>query len=289
MAEATQRSRRLEETAPPIGVAIAEHPGVFRVVAGNPGPMTYHGTNTWFVEADEPGGPLTLLDPGPDDDDHLAAIIDAGQGRIAHILVSHAHGDHIALAPKLARALDLPIHAHPLVARCGIEADVEIGEGFERGRLRAIHTPGHACDHLCFGFGDALFTADHVMGWSTSVVPPPPEGSANAYIDSLRRLLERDDQRYFSGHGPVIEKPRAMVSRLIAQRLGRGRDVADAVLSGLTDMDALVARLYPSLRGGLDMAARANIAGHVARLEEDGTIAPGTVRWQWPGATNPAF
>ncbi len=261
-----RRSARLQEPKPPIGTPIPEHPGVFRVVAPNPGPMTYHGTNTWLIELADPGGPLAVLDPGPDDDDHLAAVLAAGNGRIATILVSHAHGDHIALAPKLARALDLPIHAHPAIARVGIMADVAIGEGAEFGRVRALHTPGHALDHLCFAYDGSLFTADHVMGWSTSVVPPPPEGDAGHYIDSLTRLADRNDRRYFSGHGPVIDEPLSMVSTLIAQRQRREREILNLVRGGLTNADNLVGKLYPTLKPGLDGAARANMAGHLAYL-----------------------
>ncbi len=263
---------------------------MFRVVAANPGPMTYHGTNTWFAEIAEPGGPLAVIDPGPDDDAHLAAIIAAGAGRITHLLVSHAHGDHIALAPRLSRALDLPIHAHPLVARVGIEADIPIDNGFTLGRLASLHTPGHATDHLCFAYDrNSLFTADHVMGWSTSVVPPPPEGSAGQYLSSLRLLLERDDRVYFSGHGPLIENPRKMVSNLITQRLRREREVAELVRAGSRTIDDLLARLYPALKPGLDFAARANIAGHLARLEEEAVIGPGEVVWRRDQPTPPSF
>ena len=251
--------------------------------------MTYHGTNTWFVETGDPGGPLALIDPGPDDDAHLAAIMAAGAGRITHILVSHAHGDHISLAPKLSQALGLPIHAHQAVSRAGIDADVAIDEGFAVGKLRALHTPGHALDHLCFGYGDSLFTADHVMGWSTSVVPPPPEGDAGDYLASLRRLLNRDDQRYFSGHGPVITKPGSTVSNLIAQRIRRERQVADLVRSGARNVDELVGKLYPALKAGLDFAARANIAGHLARLEQEGNIGEGRVSWRREEPTPAAF
>ena len=286
----SRKSVRLSEAPPPTGLRLDEHPGVFRVVAPNPGPMTYHGTNTWFIETNDPGGPLALLDPGPDDASHLDAILAAGAGRISHILVSHAHGDHIGLAPALSRALALPIHAHAAIARVGIHADTPIADGFALGRLRALHTPGHALDHLCFSYdGDSLFTADHVMGWSTSVVPPPPEGDSTDYFASLRRLLDRNDARYFSGHGPVIERPRAMVATMIAQRTRRENQVADLVRSGPTDMDALVARLYPSLKPGLDFAARANIAGHLARLEQEGVISPGLIAWRPDAPTPPAF
>ena len=283
------RSVRLQEVPPPVGIPLQEHPGAFRVVAPNPGPMTYHGTNTWFIETAEPGGPLALLDPGPDDDRHLAAILQAAAGRITHILVSHAHADHIALAPKLSAALGLPIRAHPAIARAGVDADVPLGDGHTIGRLTALHTPGHALDHLCFSYGDTLFTADHVMGWSTSVVPPPPEGDAGDYLLSLRRLLERGDRRYLSGHGPVIENPKPMVTSLIAQRLRRGRQIAELVHSGVTDFDTLTGRLYPALRPGLDGAARANLAGHIAHLEQAGTITPGQLVWRRTGPMPPAF
>ena len=280
MAEPGRRTVRLSEASPAIGIPIEERPGITRIVAPNPGPMTYHGTNTWLIDLAEPGGPVALLDPGPDDDAHLAALLDAGAGRITHILVSHGHGDHVALAPRLADALRLPIHAHAAIARTGLTPGAVVEDGHVIGPLTAIHTPGHATEHLCFAHPDGLFTADHVMGWSTSVVPPPPTGDAADYLASLRLLLDRADPRFFSGHGPVIEHPGTMLTHMIANRLRRERQVLALIEAGVADLDTLTARLYPSLREGLLFAARANIAGHVAKLEADGAIAPGAVAWQ---------
>ena len=290
MAEAaSRRTVRLSEPPPPIGTPIRESPGIARIVAPNPGPMTYHGTNTWLIDLAEPRGPVALLDPGPDDDHHLQALITAGAGRITHILVSHGHGDHLALASRLAEALALPLHAHPALARTGITPGIAIENGFSLGPLTAIHTPGHAIEHLCFAHPDGLFTADHVMGWSTSVVPPPPTGSASDYLASLRHLLARADPRFFSGHGPVIERPGTMLTHLIANRLRRERQVRDLIREGVTTLDELTARLYPTLKDGLSFAARANVAGHVAKLEEDGTIELGLVAWERPDPIPPAF
>ncbi len=276
-------SRRLLEPEPPRGVRLDAAPGIFRVVAGNPGPMTYHGTNTWFVE--QPEGGLAVIDPGPDDPHHLDAILAAGEGRISHILLSHAHADHAGLAPRLADALSLPIQAHRLLACfAGFMPDVALSDGDQVAGLEVLHTPGHAQDHLCFARPDGvLFTADHVMGWSTSVVPPAPHGSAHDYVSSLKRVRDRGDQMLLSGHGPAIDQPRVLITKLLAQRRRREQQVIDLLASEARHIDAFVALLYPSLKPGLDRAARANIAGFLEALAADGLAAADGEIWRWVG------
>ena len=270
MAEAARGGARSLEQPPPTGVPIAASHGIFRVVAPNPGPMTYHGTNTWFVP--DGGGGFVVIDPGPDDASHLDATLRAGDGRISHVLVSHRHRDHLGNAAALSERLGLPLHGHRLLRPFTASPFVTLAHGDPIAGLTAVHTPGHAQDHLCFAHAASkmLFTADHVMGWSTSVVPPPPEGDARDYLASLRLLLARDDSIYLSGHGPPILQPHALVNTLLAQRLRRERELRYLISSEPATRDGLVRAVYPSLKAGLNGAATANIAGLLAKLAEDG-------------------
>ena len=260
-----ERARvRLDEPVPTYGVPIAEADGVVRIVANNPGPMTYRGTNTWLVE-------------------HGA------EGRIDRILISHAHADHSGAAPALAAALDLPLEGHPalfrLVALPGRRRAIRDGD--EVAGLRVIHTPGHADEHLCFAreVDAILFTADHVMGWSTSVVPPPPWGSAADYVRSLQRLQTRDDRVFLSGHGPPIRHPQDLLAALLAQRARREREVASVLAAvGPATTDTLVPRLYPTLKPGLDRAARANVLGFLHKLVDEKRASREGDTWS-PAAT----
>lgn len=261
-------SARLVEPVPTRDVALHEEDGVFRMVAANPGPMTYHGTNTWFIET-EAG--LVLLDPGPDDDTHLAALVAAAAGRVTHLLVSHSHPDHIGLARKLSAALGLPIHGHPGIAEAGVPADVTVVDGQVVAGLTAVWTPGHARDHLCFSRADGLmFTADHIMGWSTSVVPPPPYGDAGDYLRSLARVRDGNYRKLMCGHGPVVTDPAMLINALTIQRTRRERQIASMLADAPASLDALMEALYPGIQAGLGFAARANIQGHLAKLVADG-------------------
>lgn len=275
MAEPARGGARTLEAPPPTGVPIDAQDGIFRVVAANPGPMTYHGTNTWFVP-DGAGG-YAVIDPGPDDASHLEATLRAGAGRISHVLVSHRHKDHLGNAAALAARLGLTLHGHAILREFTATPVVALLDGDRIAGLTAVHTPGHAQDHLCFArdAGRVLFTADHVMGWSTSVVPPPPEGDARDYLASLHLLLARGDRVYLAGHGPPITQPAALVNTLLAQRLRRERDVRSTIALEPMTQAALVRRIYPALKPGLDMAATANIAGLLAKLAEDGTASEG--------------
>lgn len=270
MAETSRGGARSLEARPPYGVPIVAPDGIFRVVAPNPGPMTYHGTNTWFVP-DGAGG-LAVIDPGPDDASHLEATLSAGAGRISHVFVSHWHKDHLGNADALARRLGLRLHGHPTLRDHLTMPVAPLADGDRVAGLTVVHTPGHAQDHLCFARDPEriLFTADHVMGWSTSVVPPPPEGDAHDYLASLRLLLARDDAVYLSGHGPPITQPAALVGTLLAQRQRRERDVRGMIAAEPMTRAALVRRIYPTLKPGLDMAATGNIGGLLAKLARDG-------------------
>ena len=263
-------------------------PPVRTLLAPNPSPLTGAGTNTWLVGATA----LAVIDPGPDDPAHLAAILDAvlpGQ-QISHILVTHAHRDHSALAPRLSAATGAPVLAYgratdgrsPLMASLapGLPAT---GEGLDRGftpdqrladgdmlsgsdwSLSALHTPGHLGGHICLALGDTLFSGDHVMGWATSIVSPP-DGDMGAYMASLHRLAARDWRRFLPGHGAPVETPAARVQELITHRLGREALILGALAEGPASIPALTARIYTDIPRHLLPAAERNVFAHLLDL-----------------------
>ena len=239
------------------------------MVAPNPGPMTYRGTNTWLIE--EPDG-LTVIDPGPDDPAHIAAL--AAIGPIARIVLTHTHSDHLAGAPALQRATGAPVLGWGTPWAAGFAPDVALDDGAQTGRLTALHTPGHASDHLCFALAGepVLFTGDHVMSWSTSVVSPP-DGDMGAYMASLRLLLTRDDTLYLCGHGPPLPKPAPLVRGMLAHRAAREASILATLARGAASADELVAALYAGLEAHLLGAARRTVLAHVEKLEREGRAA----------------
>ncbi len=256
----------LTEPEPARGVPLPVLPGISRIVAPNPGPMTYHGTNTWLIE--EEGG-LTVLDPGPDDAVHVAAIL-AAAPRIGRILLTHAHRDHIGALAALRAASGAPVFAFAGAAA----PDHPLAEADAVGAWRVLHTPGHAADHLCFARADGVvFSGDHVMGWSTSVVGPP-QGDMAAYMAGLARLLDRDDQVFLCGHGPLIAAPRtppgAHVAALLAHRQQREAMVLAALAAGAATPREIVGVVYAGLAPRLVAAAERNVAAHLAKLEAEG-------------------
>ncbi len=258
----------LTEPEPARLVAIAVHPGVRRMVAPNPGPMTYHGTNTWLV--DEPDG-LTVIDPGPDDPAHIGAI--AASGPVARIVLTHTHPDHVAGAPALRAATGAAIHGWGAPWAEGFVPDVAIEDGAQLGRLTALHTPGHASDHVCFALGGTgvLFTGDHVMSWSTTVVSPP-DGDMGAYMTSLRLLLGREDTLYLCGHGPPLPDPRPMVRGMLAHRAGRESSILAVLARGTASVDELTAAMYAGLESHLLGAAKRTVMAHLEKLEREGRV-----------------
>lgn len=264
----------LTETAPPRGVAMPMTHGIRRIVADNPGPMTYHGTNTYLL--DGPDG-VSILDPGPDDAAHLAAVL-AAAGAVARILISHSHIDHVAALPALRAATGAPVFAHsPAVAPDHLLADGDAVAGWA-----VLHTPGHAPDHLCLAREDGVvMTADHVMGWSSSVVSPP-DGDMAAYFASLERLLARNDRLYLPGHGPAIVQPRDHARFLLDHR--RGREAAiEAVLP--RDVPGIVELLYEGIAARLKPAAQRNVLAHLLKLESEGRARRAGEVWVTPPAT----
>ena len=270
----------LKETEPARGVPLPVVPRVRRVVAGNPSQMTYHGTNTWLVDDDEDGG-ITVIDPGPDDARHVAAVVAAGEGRIRRILVSHTHADHVGAAAALQAAIGAPIYGWSPGASGTFTPDHSLGDGDAVAGFRALFTPGHAADHLCFEWHDGIvFTADHVMGWSSSIVSPP-KGDMRAYMASLRLMLARPHRLYLCGHGPAVPDPHGHVRALLANRIRRERAIARAVAKAPSDTVTLMDRLYAKLDPLLRRAAERNVLAHLIKMEADELVVRDGELWCW--------
>ncbi len=258
----------LTEPAPAYGTVETVAPGVRRIVAPNPGPMTYHGTNTWLV--DGPGG-ATVIDPGPDDAAHVAAIVRAGP--VARILLTHTHPDHVDAAPALQAATGAPTFGWGQPWHKTFRPDHAVADGETLAGLTALHTPGHASDHLCFIWRDGVvFTGDHVMSWNTSIVSPP-DGDMAAYMAGLRVLLARDDRLYLCGHGPPLPEPLALVRAMLNHRAGREAAVLGSLSGEPVSAMQIVEQLYAELAPGLKKAAERTVMAHAQKLVAEGRAA----------------
>ncbi|MCQ8277691.1 MBL fold metallo-hydrolase [Acetobacteraceae bacterium KSS8] len=247
--------------------------GIRRIVAPNPGSMTYHGTNTWLIDWE---GGTVVLDPGSEDQTHLDAIVREAGPRLSHILVSHWHSDHLSGAVTLHRRTGAPIASfHRFGGDPSHDPDfaptIPLHDGDRIAGLEALHTPGHASDHLCFAApGGLLFSGDHVMGWSTSVVPPHPYGDLGEFVRQLERVRDRDDRVILSAHGPAITEPRALVQSLLDHRHAREASIAVLLTREPQSFDAVFERAYPNVKTELRLPARANLLAHLQKLEKDG-------------------
>jgi glyoxylase-like metal-dependent hydrolase (beta-lactamase superfamily II) len=296
---------RAPQGAETVAEGVAE--GVRRIVAPNPSPFTHRGTNTYLVGS---GPELAVIDPGPDDPGHLAAILAAaGRARITAILVSHAHRDHTALAGALAAATGAPVLAFgdagagrdPVAAALGDLGDLGGGEGVDADfrpearlddgesiggagwRLVALHTPGHMGNHLCLALGDTLFSGDHAMGWATSIVSPP-DGEMGAYMRTLDRLIARRPARLLPGHGDPVAEGLARLVALRDHRRAREAQILAALAAGPADAAGLAARIYAGLAPGLLPAAARNVLAHLLDL-----LARGRLRAEGPLAADAVF
>jgi glyoxylase-like metal-dependent hydrolase (beta-lactamase superfamily II) len=256
-------------------------PGVRRIVARNPGPFTYKGTGTYVVGE----GQVAVIDPGPDLPEHVEALLmDLAGEDVTHILVTHTHRDHSPAAAAVKEATGAPTygfgpHAGGRRGEAAVEEggdwdfvpDIVVKDGDEIAgpgwRFQAVHTPGHTSNHLCFALPDAgiLFSGDHVMGWSTSVIAPP-DGDMAAYMASLDKLLARPDAVYWPTHGPAITEPQHHVRAFIAHRREREAGVIDCLKSGIETVDAMVERLYVGLSPSLRRAAGRSVLAHLIDL-----------------------
>jgi glyoxylase-like metal-dependent hydrolase (beta-lactamase superfamily II) len=261
----------LTEPEPPRGVAIDVFPGIRRIVARNPSVMTYQGTNTYLIEGDDG---LLILDPGPRDAQHTQDILAAvGGAKIAHILLTHTHNDHLGGLQALQEAVGLPVHGYKTSAKAGFTPDIPLDEGDEVAGMVALHTPGHAVDHLCFayrrpGLPKILFSGDHVMSWSSSIVSPP-DGDMLAYYRGLERLIARDDEVYLGGHGPALPKPQALVAEMLSHRQHRERTILQALETGIASVVELAERLYHKTDPFLRVAAQRNVLAHLLKLQAE--------------------
>jgi glyoxylase-like metal-dependent hydrolase (beta-lactamase superfamily II) len=272
----------LTETEPKRGAVLPVMPGIARIVAANPGPMTYHGTNTYLI--DMPDG-VAVLDPGPEaHPEHIEAILRAVGANLALILVSHTHRDHIGAVAALQQATGAPTAGFGVSGAATFEADIKLAHGDAIGGITAIHTPGHASDHLCFALpardGTAvLFSADHVMSWSTSVVSPP-DGDMADYFASLRLLLGRADDTFLPGHGPPLPQPRNLVREMLTHRMMRERAIQRKLDHGPANTFVLMNTLYAQLHPRLRRAAERNVLAHLLKLEREGKVRRDGELWR---------
>jgi glyoxylase-like metal-dependent hydrolase (beta-lactamase superfamily II) len=272
---------------PPPRAATRISPMVRRLIAPNASPFTFNGTCSYIVGE----GRVAILDPGPDEDAHLAALLAATDGeRIEAILVTHTHRDHSVGAKKLRAATSARVvGAAPFMARgdgsAGLDSahdrdyspDTILADG-ERWQganymIEAVATPGHCSNHLCFALLDegALFSGDHVMAWSTSVVAPP-DGSMRAYMDSLDKLRGRAETIYWPGHGGPVIDPQRYLRALTHHRRQREASILNALKDGPQTIPALVAKVYVGLSPSLTRAAGLSTLAHLKDLSERGLV-----------------
>jgi glyoxylase-like metal-dependent hydrolase (beta-lactamase superfamily II) len=272
----------LIEPEPDRGANLPVLPGISRIVAANPGPMTYYGTNTYLIETPEG---LVVLDPGPEDHpEHVEAILRATGRQIALILVSHTHHDHVGAVPALQDATGAPTVGFQVSGLDSFDADIKLADGDRIAGMTAIHTPGHALDHLCFALDgkdgtQVLFSADHVMSWSTSVVSPPG-GDMREYFRSLQLVLDRTDDVFLPGHGPALPEPRALVQEMLTHRMARERAIATRLTEGPAGTYTLMDTLYSQVNPRLRRAAERNVLAHLLKMEADGTVTRDGEMWR---------
>jgi glyoxylase-like metal-dependent hydrolase (beta-lactamase superfamily II) len=276
---------------PPYAKLEQLEPGVARVLAHNPSAFTYYGTQTYLVGERE----LAIIDPGPDMPEHLAAMEEHIAGRrVVAIMCTHTHRDHSPAAAPLAERTGAPIvGCAPLAletvgprADASFDGDYSPDRVLEDGdaaevdgqRIVAVATPGHTSNHLCFAYGDALFSGDHVMGWSTTVVVPP-DGDMAAYMQSLDTLRGRDDRIYYPAHGPAVTNPQQYVRHLMGHRMQREKQILKLVGERPRAIPEIVANAYPGLDPRLVTAAGGSVFAHLLDLERRGLVRNEGDQW----------
>ncbi|PHO03905.1 MBL fold metallo-hydrolase [Rhodobacteraceae bacterium 4F10] len=279
------------------GVAEEMEPGLRRILAPNPSPMTFRGTNTYVLGTTG----LAVIDPGPDNDAHLEAILAAvaDDQHISHIIVTHAHLDHSPLAAKLSEAtgakvwafgdafsgrsavmddlasqgfagggegVDMHFHADHTVG----DADVITGDGWT---LEVLHTPGHFGNHIALAWGDVCLTGDHVMGWASSLVSPP-DGDLTDFMASCEKLQSRTWRVFHAGHGAPIKDPAGRLAWLVAHRKGREAEILQTLAQGPSRAYDLACRIYTETPPALIGAATRNVFAHLVDLTGRGLVKP---------------
>ena len=274
-------------------------PGLRRVLAPNPSHMTYWGTNSYILGE----GRVAVLDPGPEDPKHLDALLGAlkpGE-TVSHILVTHSHRDHSPLSRPLAAATGAPVYAFgdsqagrsEVMKRLVTKGLSDSSEGIDHEfapdeiladgdvvsgqdwSLKALWTPGHLGNHLCFEWNDAVFSGDHVMGWAPSMVSPP-DGDLTAFMASTERLAKRRDRVFYSGHGNPIENPAERTQWLLTHRRKREKAIVAALSQGHTTLDALTSVVYADTPKNMHPAASRSLFAHLIDLTEQSRVTTGS-------------
>lgn len=280
---------------PPIGVAQTLEPGLRRIVAPNPSPMTYRGTNTYLLGTRA----LAVIDPGPNDPAHLEAILNAltPEQHVSHIIVTHTHLDHSPLARDLAARTGAPVLAFGR-ADAGRSAAMQAlaaagtvggGEGIDAAfipdqtvadgeiiagdgwALEVLHTPGHIGNHIALGWGDACLTADHVMGWASSLVSPP-DGDLTDFMASCARLQARDWRVFYPGHGAQVDDPAARLQWLVTHRRTRESAILALLAKAPAAAPDLARTIYTETPAALLGAATRNVLAHLIDLHGRGIV-----------------
>ena len=257
-------------------------PNIRRVIANNPSPFTLYGTGTYILGR----GNVAVIDPGPADSAHIDAILKATEGeRISHVLVTHTHADHSPGCRLLREHTDAPTYGFGPHGSGMLEEGVQTQESADRDfdpdvkvrhgdivegdgwSVECVYTPGHTSNHICYQLREdrTLFTGDHVMGWSTSIVSPP-DGDMKRYIESLQLLLERDDARYWPTHGPVIKETHRHVEAFIEHRREREVQIVDCVGRGIHRIAEMVPQMYLEIPEFMYGPAGRSVLAHVVHL-----------------------
>jgi len=283
---------------PQIGVPLSLAEGLRVITCGNASPMTFTGTQTYLLGETD----IAVIDPGPDDPEHLAAIERALEGQaLSHIIVTHSHVDHSPLAAVLSAKTGVPVYGFgaanaarsELMSQLANTGNLGGAEGIDlhftpdilisdddeiRGAewaLRAIHTPGHLSNHLCFAWegNDSMFSGDHVMGWASTLISPP-DGDLTAFMTSLKILQNRPEHTYYAGHGAPLFEAHNMLDYLLAHRLGREDQIMARLQSAARTVTELTTDMYADVNPLLHGAASRNVLAHLIDLYERGLVIP---------------